>query len=135
MNKHTPSLLININELDGSQRQKYAANTIRRINMELWDNGFAANKGFTDELLCHCDGFVWAFENMVQRELALEALELARGSCSMPTMKIKGRQSTSCLVRFPRLNPALRDKWNRLKSKPEEKTPDRKFAGKRKKRS
>ena len=44
---------------------RYAVNTIRRINMELWDIGFDANRGFTDDLLCHPDCFVWAFENTV----------------------------------------------------------------------
>lgn len=67
---------------------RYAANTIRRINMELWDTGFAAKRGLTDDLLCRPDGFVWAFENTVQRDLAMEALESARGSCSMPTMNV-----------------------------------------------
>jgi len=95
---------------------RYAANTIRRINMELWDTGFAANRGLTNLLLCHPDCFVWAFENTVQRDLAMEALESARGSCSMPKMKIKGRKSSSRKVRFTRLKPALREKWQCLKS-------------------
>lgn len=135
MKKHTPSLLININELEGSQRQKYAANTIRRINMDIWDNGFAANKGLTDELLCHSDGFVWEFENTIQRDLALVAMELARDSCSIPVMKIKGRHSSSRIVRLPKLSPSLRQKWERFKSQSDENTPIHKFAGKRKKRS
>ncbi|CAA2943892.1 hypothetical protein ACVNAN_002733 [Enterobacter hormaechei] len=132
MNSRTPSLLVCINELDGSNRQKYAANTIRRINMELWSNGFAANKGFSDEILCHPDGFVWTFENTVQRDLALVEMEVASDSCAMPIMKIQGRLSSSHIVHFPRLSPSLREKWERLKSKSSAPTPIRKSLRKRK---
>jgi len=113
---NTYSLLIAIDEFIGSNRQKYAADALRRINMDLWPEGFAANKGFKDEIMCSPGGFLWRFDSKKQRDRAIERLREHPASCSLPFIKTKSRKSVSSkckchYVKHPRLSPALEIKW------------------------
>lgn len=121
MIKNTYSLLIAIDELIGTNHQKYAADALRRINMDLWPNGFAANKGFKDEIMCSPGGFLWRFDNKEQRDRAIERLREHPASCSLLFIKTKSRKSVSSkskchYVKHPRLSPALKIKWHSMLS-------------------
>ena len=121
MTEHIPCLLIAIDEQPGAIRQKYAAAAIRRINMDLWKKGFAANKGFKDDVMCMPGGFSWRFANKEQRDMAIERLKAHPDACSLTFMKTRVRKSASgtrkqYYASKPRLNPALAIKWQGLLS-------------------
>ncbi|MCU1795030.1 hypothetical protein [Pectobacterium polaris] len=117
----TYSLLIAFYKLPGKNRQKYAADALRRINMDLRSDGFAANKGFKDEIMCSPGGFLWRFDNKEQRDRAIKLLREHPASCSLLFIKTKSRKSVSSkskyhYVKHPRLSPALEIKWQSMLS-------------------
>ena len=95
MTEYIPSLLIAIDEQPGARRQKYAAAAIRRINIDLWKKGVAANKGFTDKVMCMAGGFSWRFANKEQRDMAIECMKEHPDACSLTFIKTRVRKSAS----------------------------------------
>ncbi|HAS1293309.1 TPA: hypothetical protein ACXE3Z_004867 [Enterobacter hormaechei] len=115
------SLLIAIDELPGSRRQKYAADAIRRINMDLRSTGFGANKGFKDDVMCLPGGFSWRFDNKEQRDMAIDCLKAHPAACSLIFMKTRVRKSASgkrkqYFSAKPRLSKSLKIQWKALLS-------------------
>ena len=114
-------LLIAIDELPGSRRQKYAADAIRRINMDLWSTGFGANKGFKDDVMRLPGGFSWRFDNKEQRDMAIDCLKEHAAACSLLFIKTRVRKSASgkrkqYFAAKPRLSRQLAIRWQDLLS-------------------